>query len=425
MKKILITSYSLNLGGIETALIQLIDKLVEMKNYEITLFLEKKEGIFLNQINSAVKIITLDDFRKNNKESKKNNKKRVDENESLNLNINSSNSLKIEKTLSEITSKVSESITIQKLINSVKNKYDSSIAYATYSKIGSKIARSASSNSSLFIHSDYSYIYSDPYENIKFLKGIGFEKFKNIVFVSETSKQNFLNMLIKNDNTKLTNNIVSKNLICIKNYIDKEKIIKKSKEVDVIENSEVDIINEAKNNNYKIFINVGRHNEHAKKLTRIIDSCIMLKEIGITNYLFIFVGDGEDRKLYEKQVKENNLEKNIVFFGEKVNPYPYYILADFVVVTSDYEGYPVVFMESQVLERKLITTDVSDSKKDIDNKTGIVIDKSEIALFECMKDIILENKSEYSKYRLLEKLNCKIDIRKYNQAIMQKLEQII
>lgn len=56
MKKILFSAYSLDVGGIETALITLLKNI--KNDYEITLCLEKKEGIFLNELPQNVKIIT-------------------------------------------------------------------------------------------------------------------------------------------------------------------------------------------------------------------------------------------------------------------------------------------------------------------------------------------------------------------------------
>ena len=56
MKKILFSAYSLDVGGIETALITLLKNI--KNDYEITLCLEKKEGIFLNELPKNVKIIT-------------------------------------------------------------------------------------------------------------------------------------------------------------------------------------------------------------------------------------------------------------------------------------------------------------------------------------------------------------------------------
>ena len=56
MKKILITAYNLDIGGIETALINLLKKL-DLNKYQITLVLEKKEGIFVNQVPSGIEVI--------------------------------------------------------------------------------------------------------------------------------------------------------------------------------------------------------------------------------------------------------------------------------------------------------------------------------------------------------------------------------
>ena len=54
--KLLFAAHSLNLGGIETALITLLEELVKKEN-EITLVLEKKEGIFLDTLNTKIKVI--------------------------------------------------------------------------------------------------------------------------------------------------------------------------------------------------------------------------------------------------------------------------------------------------------------------------------------------------------------------------------
>ena len=50
-KKLLFAAYNLDLGGIEKALINLLN-LIDYNKYEVTLVLEKKEGIFLNQLNN-------------------------------------------------------------------------------------------------------------------------------------------------------------------------------------------------------------------------------------------------------------------------------------------------------------------------------------------------------------------------------------
>ena len=57
MKKILFAAATLDVGGIETALVTLLNYLAQENKYDITLVLEKKQGIFLNDLNSNINVI--------------------------------------------------------------------------------------------------------------------------------------------------------------------------------------------------------------------------------------------------------------------------------------------------------------------------------------------------------------------------------
>ena len=56
MKKILFSAFDMNVGGIETSLVTLLNNLIE-KPYDITLVLEKKQGPFLCDLDNKIKII--------------------------------------------------------------------------------------------------------------------------------------------------------------------------------------------------------------------------------------------------------------------------------------------------------------------------------------------------------------------------------
>ena len=79
----------------------------------------------------------------------------------------------------------------------------------------------------------------------------------------------------------------------------------------------------------------------------------------------LMVGDGKETKDLIKYVEENKLTDRIIFLGNKKNPYPYFKMADYVILTSLNEGYPVVFQEAMILDKKILTTDVSDAVIDI------------------------------------------------------------
>ena len=134
------------------------------------------------------------------------------------------------------------------------------------------------------------------------------------------------------------------------------------------------------------------------------------------NYKFrvILVGNGKDESQYKKLVKKYKLQKNVIFTGSKENPYPYYKISNCVVLSSDYEGYPVVFLESYILNKPIITTDVSDFKE-VQNGRGIVVQKNVKSIYKAMKKII-EN-----GYVIKNRFNPRL----YNQSVMEQLDQIL
>ena len=359
MKKILISAYSLDIGGIEKALISMVNRLKD--KYEITVVLEKKQGIFLKEIDKDKKVKII--------EYKPADDKNV------------------------FIRKIKNLILRIKYYFKLKNKYDFSASFATYSKMGSYVARMASRNSYLWAHADYLSLYNGNKNDVKdFFEGIKYDKFKKIVFVSNEGKNSFLEVFPKYKN---------KVLVC-NNFIEYEKIKEKANEK----------INFNKNTK-TLFLNVGRHDERQKKLTRIIDAAKMLKDEGY-DFQILFIGDGKDSNLYKKQVKDLGLQNNIIFLGKKENPYPYFKISDCVLLSSDYEGYPVVFLESFILEKPIITTKVSDYDE-IDGKFGYVAKKESDDIYNKMK-MFIEKGFEIKE---------KFDGEKYNQNIINKIEKMI
>ena len=190
--------------------------------------------------------------------------------------------------------------------------------------------------------------------------------------------------------------------IACNNIVNNKEILKLSEE-------EIEI---KKDNKCFTFLNVGRHDEKQKKLTRIIEAVQKLKQDDL-NFKVLFVGDGKDNTLYRKMVKDKKLENNIIFVGPQKNPYPYFKISDCVILTSDYEGYPVVFLESFILNKPIITTKVSDYK-DIEGKYGYITSKQIDDIYEKMKEMIKNG------YEIKESF----DADKYNNDIIEKLEKI-
>lgn len=357
MKKLLFAAVDMNVGGIETALLTLLNYLAD-KNYNLTLVLERKQGTFLKDLDAKINVIQY-----------------------------KPSTCKI--------GVVRKFINFLKRINFIikyKNKFDFSASFATYSKMASFVARTASKNCALWGHADYLELYKNNKEEMRaFFESIQYDKFKNIIFVSKKACKSFIEVFPE----------MKGRVTFCNNLIDYKKIQNLSKE-EIVEKRE----------NYT-FVNIGRHDETQKRLTRIIEAAKMLQKDNL-KFKILFVGEGKDTNQYKNLVTNYNLQNNIEFLGVKKNPYPYINFADAVILTSDYEGYPVVFLEALTLNKPIITTDVADAIDDINDKFGKVVEKDVTQIYITMKEFITNS------YNIKERFNPE----KYNSGITKKLEQI-
>lgn len=275
---------------------------------------------------------------------------------------------------------------------------------------------------------------------IDFVKTIVKNNIRKIVFVSKKSKETFNNIVDKEYIVK--NNIKTFN---IKNHIDGENIISKSNEFKEIENDTKyeqlkEIIKEHNKNGNIIFLNVGRHSKEKNLITlvKVFNNIIKNSEkkekekenenenqkqkedeygdnILEKKIYLLMVGAGKETKELVKYVEENKLTDRIIFLGNKKNPYPYFKMADYVILTSLNEGYPVVFQEAMILDKKIITTDVSDAVIDIkEQQRGYIISFDEKNMKNEIIEIVKkeeqqENGIKLKKYNYIEENNINND----------------
>ena len=295
MKKIIFFSKNLNIGGMEKALTILLNEL--SKVYNVTLVLEEKKGILLGKLNSNIEV----------KEYKINQNKNVIMRKSINF--------------------------FRRIVWALKNyhKYDFSCNYATYSFSSSRLAQIASKKSTLYVHSNYYDMYNKNIDKItSFFNYHKIKNFSHIVFVSNESKESI---------AKIFSSLENK-MIVINNLIDYKNIL-----IDSTKKAFIKI-----DKNKKNFIFIGRLENESKNLKLLINS--FLQTDAEKNVLYI-VGNGPYQKEILKMIKPC---KNIKYVGEMENPYPLLKLCDCLILTSNYEGYPVVYNEALVLKKDIMTT---------------------------------------------------------------------
>lgn len=125
-----------------------------------------------------------------------------------------------------------------------------------------------------------------------------------------------------------------------------------------------------------------------KGFDRLLRAHKRLLDEGFPHQVWI-VGDGYDFPTIKKLVDDLKVNDTAHLIGFKENPYPYFVLADYYILSSRYEGYPTVLFEAMVLEKPIIATDVSGVREMLnDGELGYIIKNEEEAIYEGMKYFI-------------------------------------
>ncbi|MDD3304292.1 MAG: glycosyltransferase [Clostridia bacterium] len=122
-------------------------------------------------------------------------------------------------------------------------------------------------------------------------------------------------------------------------------------------------------------------------------------------YKLIFVGKDSYGGIYQKQVKEYNLEKNIKFLGYRKDVPQLMKISDVAVSTSKREGLPVNLIEASMCGLPIVATNCRGNRDIVNNsKNGYIINNGDIQNM-CKSIISITNnieeyKSNENKYNL-------------------------
>ena len=171
----------------------------------------------------------------------------------------------------------------------------------------------------------------------------GYKKSDKIISVSENIAEKL----------KVYRKKYAKKIVTVNNVIDIDSIIEKSKES--IENG---LFSE---NNFNI-VSCGRFAKE-KGFDLAVEACRLLVENNHKNINWIFIGDGPQRESIEKQIALYGLENYIKLIGMKKNPYPYIARADLFVQPSRVEAFGLTIAEAMVLGVPVLSTQTDGAKE--------------------------------------------------------------
>lgn len=178
--------------------------------------------------------------------------------------------------------------------------------------------------------------------------------------------------------------------------------INNTNDTDMIRRLSKQEINIEINKNYVSICAVGRLSNE-KGNDRLIEATKKLAEGGYKFNVYL-LGDGSEKNALKKQVEENGLADTVHFLGFQENPYAIMNNCDVFICPSREEGMSTVTVESIILNKPVISTDVSGATEVLgsNNEYGVVVDNSVDGIYNGIK-MFLDDPSLIDHYQIQAK----------------------
>lgn len=163
---------------------------------------------------------------------------------------------------------------------------------------------------------------------------------------------------------------------------------------DTLQKAEVEINDYPFSKDLPTFVTIGTVYPQ-KGYDRLLDVHKKLMDEGLKHQIII-IGDGFDFDNIQTKLNQLGLQETVKMLGFRSNPYPYLKKSDFYIMSSRHEGFPTIIAEALILNKPVVSTDVSGIKDLLqDGKLGLITPNSEDGIYEGMKQFLTN--SELSK----------------------------
>ncbi|UCA58824.1 glycosyltransferase [Chryseobacterium rhizoplanae] len=247
------------------------------------------------------------------------------------------------------------------------------------------------------IHGMYKEILSSPQKDSKKIVWVQNDIFNLKEYTPEIIRQffNFDKILVisnklKEEMQKLARNEKEKQAVVkIFNPIDSQDTLRKA---------EVEINDYPFSKDLPTFVTIGTVYPQ-KGYDRLLDVHKKLMDEGLKHQIII-IGDGFDFENIHAKLNQLGLQDTVKMLGFRSNPYPYLKTSDFYVMSSRHEGFPTIIAEALILNKPVVSTDVSGIKDLLqDGKLGLITANSEDGIYKGMKQFLIhpELPKQYEK----------------------------
>ena len=362
-KKILLTTHTLNIGGVERSFISLLENL-DYSKYEVDVFLYEHYGELFHLLPKEVQLLPENLnyalLLKPIKEAVKKGYwnvalvkflakiKTIIKSKFLFHSPSKSDSLH-HVYLCEIASKFFPKIT--------SVKYDAVLAF-----LHPNFLESSKVNADKYIgwvHTDYTFLNIDRKVELNM-----WSKFDSILGVSESSIKGFSDVFPE----------LNKKLSVVENVLSVNFVKEQSLLLDVSLEMEV---NELK------FLSIGRFS-YPKNFENIPAIAKKMKGLGL-EFKWYIIGYGADEFKIRNAISQNGMNNVVQLLGKKENPYPYIKACNFYIQPSRFEGKAVTVREAQMLGKPVVITNFASAKSQLDDGfDGVIVPMENEA---CAKEI--------------------------------------
>ena len=388
-KKIIFVTKALWIGGIETALVNLLNHF-DYQKYDVTLLVLHAELDLLEQINPNCRIL-ITDREKTYTFSEKYQFSRL-----YHLTEEAENPSRLHKMLMWTTPVIKwiENRLYIRYIRRCLNEehFDTCVIYSDVAAETAIRAVAADRYLMYYHHGAMRHVYHD---------SIAYRRCEKIIAVSE-NQANELKRFVP---------YAADKVMVIHNLTDVEGIRQKAEQS----------IQEVFDPQRFHIVTVGRVSRE-KGMDIAVRVCAKLVESGRKDICWWIVGDGPAMQEVRALVTDLGVEPYMKLVGMKGNPYPYIRQANLYVQPSRFEGYPMTILEALVIGQPVISTDNNGAKEIIeDSYTGLLCTANVDELTRVIDEVIIKT----DKRDVLRKNVMTIDFYFQNNQCIEQLEKVL
>ena len=366
MKKIIFVTEALWIGGIETALVNLLQRL-DYKKYDVTVLILRNDKPMAERLPRECRLVVAD------RHEKVSFAEPYRFSRLYHLTEESSNPSRLHRALMWLTPAVKwveNRLYIRYIRKQLPDeKYDACVIYSDKTAETAVRAIDAKKYLMFYHHGAMRRVYHDE---------IGYRKAEKIIAVSRVVEQKLRQFRPQ--------------------YADKMMTIHNLADVEGIRYKGDAPVDEIFDPDHFHIVSCGRVS-HEKGMDLAVEACAHLVTAGHTNVRWWIVGGGPAEAEVREKIAQLHMEKYVTMLGMKPNPYPYIKKADLYVQPSRFEGYPMTILEALILGQPVVSTDNGGAGEMIvPGENGLLCGISGEAVADSVKSL-LDNPDMLNKLR--------------------------